>query len=175
MTGETVEYYLDILKRVRKGKPPVDEVDIYQELLAFDFVYSLSLLYAREHAGVDDPDLELVWSDSMLLDCGKLAQLLAHEMAADEAWDEVKGVFEPFVVKRIEEFSNEVETADEEVYNPPVGGFAFSEYVRFKEMLDYLYTYRGARKSASHERLMRTMADLLLGRPTANGLGDGDL
>ena len=35
MTGRDTEYYLDILKRVRKGKPPVDDEGLYLELLAF--------------------------------------------------------------------------------------------------------------------------------------------
>ena len=171
MTGATIEYYLDLLKRVRKGKPPVGEVESCEELLAFDFVYALSLLYARNHSGIDDPDLELVWSDSLLLDCGKLSQLLAHEMATDEAWDEIKIIFEPFVVRKIEAMSDMVETAPDGAYDPPTGGFAFSEYTNFKEMLDRLLTYRNASKNASHEKLMRTMADMILGNPTVNGLG----
>lgn len=175
MTGRDTEYYLDILKRVRKGKPPVDDEGLYLELLAFDFMYSLSMLYARKHSEAEDVDLEIPWKDSMLLDCGKLSQILAYELKSDESWDEVKTVFEPYIVRHIEELAGEVDDSNENFAEDVFGGFAFSEYVNFKKMLERVYTYRGALKATTHSRLMRTMADILLNSPTVNGLGSADI
>lgn len=175
MTGRDTEYYLDILKRVRKGKPPADEGDLYVELLAFDFMYSLSMLYARKHSDVEDVDLELPWRDSMLLDCGKLSSILAYELKSDDSWEEVKQVFEPYVVRHIEELASAVDDSNEDFAEDVFGGFAFSEFVNFKKMLERITIYRGASKASAHSRLMQTMADILLNSPTVNGIGDGDI
>lgn len=165
MTGRTVEYYTDILRRVRKGKPPVDESDAYQELLAFDSLYSLSMMRARELAGVEDVDLEIPWQDSMLLDCGKMSRTLAFYMVEDECWNEVAPtIFEGYVIRIIKELAESCTEPDD-----ITGGFAFSEYVRFKELLDYTNTYQKALRNASYGRLRKTWEDILLGNPTVNG------
>lgn len=175
MTGRDTEYYLDILKRVRKGKPPEDDIHLYEELMAFDFVYALSLLYARKHTDVEDVDLELPWKDSMLLDCGKVASLLAYQIKTDDCWEEVKPLFDPFYAKCIEEWAEEVNEDDEHYDEDVFGGFAMSEFIKFKKMLDYVQAFHGAIKATAHNRLLQTMSDILLNHPVANGVGDGDI
>ena len=172
MTGSTVVYYLDILQRVRKGKAPTEDDEIAEELLAFDVMYALSLLKARKDKGDENDTVELVWTDSMLLDCRKLAQIMAYSMVSSVNWDELYNIaFNGYEYNRIVSEAKKVESCEggiDELCEKPYGGFAFSEFVLFKEILGYLDKYRALEQNTSRERLAQTLADLLLGSPTVN-------
>lgn len=153
----TVRYYLAILERVRKGRAPSDETTLCKEIIAFDSVYTMSLWHSRKKSGVYDKDLEIMWNDKMLLDCGKLTSLLAQSLVENSEWNEIKSIYEPYVLRKIENFAKRDVDVDD-----LTGGFAFSEYVSFKEMLYNTIRFKNALVNSSGGKLERLLAETVL-------------